>query len=99
MKDALDCLQDAGFSETEKLEPLCAQAVWEYKIELTQARKYNISNIHYENILKDMRFVGAIQQFCSVEINQNSQLKQWLFLKFNFLRNRIFWRKIKKFLL
>uniref|UniRef100_A0A914H8J5 Golgi apparatus protein 1 n=1 Tax=Globodera rostochiensis TaxID=31243 RepID=A0A914H8J5_GLORO len=58
--DALDCLQDAGFSETESLEAKCAQAVWEYKIELTQ----------------DMRFIGALQQFCSAEISQNSQMKE-----------------------
>lgn len=34
--EALECLQDAGFSENEVLQPLCAQAVWDYKIELTQ---------------------------------------------------------------
>jgi hypothetical protein len=36
IKDALECLQDAGYSETEVLQPLCAQAVWDYKIDLTQ---------------------------------------------------------------
>jgi len=34
--DALECLQDAGYSENEVLQPQCAQAVWEYKVELTQ---------------------------------------------------------------
>ncbi|CAK5075005.1 unnamed protein product [Meloidogyne enterolobii] len=57
--DALECLQDAGFSENEALQPQCAQAVWEYKVELTQ----------------DKRFIGALQQFCTVDINQNHRLK------------------------
>uniref|UniRef100_A0A915LE40 Golgi apparatus protein 1 n=2 Tax=Meloidogyne incognita group TaxID=654580 RepID=A0A915LE40_MELJA len=57
--DALECLQDAGYSENEVLQPQCAQAVWEYKVELTQ----------------DKRFIGALQQFCTVDINQNHRLK------------------------
>nr|CAD2175629.1 unnamed protein product [Meloidogyne enterolobii] len=57
--DTLECLQDAGYSENEVLQPQCAQAVWEYKVELTQ----------------DKRFIGALQQFCTVDINQNHRLK------------------------
>jgi hypothetical protein len=34
--DALECLQDAGYSESEILQPACSQAVWDYKIDLTQ---------------------------------------------------------------
>lgn len=29
---ALECLQEAGFSETDKLTTGCAQAVWEFKV-------------------------------------------------------------------
>lgn len=57
---ALECLQDAGFSETETLTEGCAQAVWDYKIQMTQ----------------DVRFIQAIQQFCSEEIHSNANIKQ-----------------------
>lgn len=29
---ALECLQDAGYSDQFKLQADCAQAVWEYKV-------------------------------------------------------------------
>lgn len=31
---ALECLQEAGYSETEKIQADCAQAVWEFKVNL-----------------------------------------------------------------
>ncbi|KAH7696023.1 cysteine rich repeat family protein, partial [Aphelenchoides avenae] len=51
---ALECLQDAGYSEKEHLQPACVQLVWEYKISLTQ----------------DNRFINAITQFCGSEISK-----------------------------
>ncbi|KAI1698702.1 golgi apparatus protein 1 like protein [Ditylenchus destructor] len=33
---ALECLQDAAYNEATNLQPACAQAVWEYKIAITQ---------------------------------------------------------------
>ncbi|CAD5216477.1 unnamed protein product [Bursaphelenchus xylophilus] len=52
---ALECLQEAGYSETEKLTPECSQAVWEFKIVLTQ----------------DKRFITAIKHFCDAEMKAN----------------------------
>uniref|UniRef100_A0AC34FPK5 Uncharacterized protein n=1 Tax=Panagrolaimus sp. ES5 TaxID=591445 RepID=A0AC34FPK5_9BILA len=48
----LECLQDAGFSDTETLTPGCEQAVWEVKVALTA----------------DDRFHNALTQFCADEI-------------------------------
>ena len=48
----LECLQDAGFSDTETLSSGCEQAVWEVKVALTA----------------DDRFHNALTQFCADEI-------------------------------
>uniref|UniRef100_A0A7E4VEA0 Golgi apparatus protein 1 n=1 Tax=Panagrellus redivivus TaxID=6233 RepID=A0A7E4VEA0_PANRE len=48
----LECLQDAGASDTETLSEGCSQAVWEVKVALTQ----------------DDRFHAALGQFCTEEI-------------------------------
>ncbi|KAI1702818.1 cysteine rich repeat domain-containing protein [Ditylenchus destructor] len=57
---ALECLQDAAYNEATNLQPACAQAVWEYKIAITQ----------------DLRFIGAIRQFCQPEIEKNPKIKE-----------------------
>ncbi|KAI6216457.1 hypothetical protein M3Y99_01820900 [Aphelenchoides fujianensis] len=55
---ALECLQDAGVTEQGQLTSQCAQAVWEYKILLTQ----------------DERFIGAVKQFCEAEMKTVNEL-------------------------
>jgi Golgi apparatus protein 1 len=51
----LECLQDAGFSDTDTLTPGCEQAVWEVKVALTA----------------DDRFHNALTQFCSDEVSKH----------------------------
>jgi len=58
----LECLQDAGYSDTETLTPGCGQAVWEVKVSLTS----------------DERFHNAITEFCKDELTQYSQIRPCL---------------------
>uniref|UniRef100_A0AC34Q7S5 Golgi apparatus protein 1 n=1 Tax=Panagrolaimus sp. JU765 TaxID=591449 RepID=A0AC34Q7S5_9BILA len=58
----LECLQDAGYSDTETLTLGCEQAVWEVKVALTA----------------DDRFHNAVVQFCANETRQFTQLRPCL---------------------
>ncbi|CAB3405076.1 unnamed protein product [Caenorhabditis bovis] len=48
----LECLQDAGFSETNTLSEQCEKLVWDFKVKLTQ----------------DDRFNAAAKQYCEEEL-------------------------------
>lgn len=54
----LECLQDAGFSETATLSEQCEQLVWDFKVKITQ----------------DERFVSAAKQYCEEELKGNAAM-------------------------
>ncbi|CAI5443373.1 unnamed protein product [Caenorhabditis angaria] len=54
----LECLQDAGQSESETLSEQCERLVWDFKVKLTQ----------------DDRFLTAAKQYCEEELKGNSAM-------------------------
>ncbi|EGT52320.1 hypothetical protein CAEBREN_08410 [Caenorhabditis brenneri] len=55
----LECLQDAGVSETATLSEQCEQLVWDFKVKITQ----------------DERFVSAAKQYCEEELKGNAAMQ------------------------
>uniref|UniRef100_A0AC35TWW4 Golgi apparatus protein 1 n=1 Tax=Rhabditophanes sp. KR3021 TaxID=114890 RepID=A0AC35TWW4_9BILA len=54
----LECLQNAGMSESTTLTGTCESAVWEFKLDVTS----------------DERFRASLQSYCSVELAANAEL-------------------------
>ncbi|VDK41856.1 unnamed protein product [Anisakis simplex] len=54
----LECLQDAGFSESVSLSEPCEHLVWQFKVDLTQ----------------DDQFRAAAQRFCQEQLAGNRQM-------------------------
>ncbi|CAI4232920.1 unnamed protein product [Auanema sp. JU1783] len=54
----LECLQDAGYSESETLTKDCENLVWDFKVRLTQ----------------DERFIAAAKSYCDAELKENTAM-------------------------
>lgn len=70
----LECLQDAGFSETATLSEQCEKLVWDFKVIFVRSIILEIFTSQVK-ITQDDRFVTAAKQYCEAEMQANAAMQ------------------------